>query len=113
MRRCFAAPLAAALALAGAPATAQRPQARNFAPEQLKTGAEIYERNCSPCHGARMLDAQGASDLRKFPHNERERFIASVVGGKNQMPAWGGMLKPEDIEALWAYVVSAESVYSH
>ena len=97
-----------AAALACAPAAAQSPQARNFAPEQLKTGAEIYARNCSPCHGARMLDPQGASDLRKFPRGERERFINSVTRGKNQMPPWGDLLKPEDVKALWAYVVAGE-----
>ena len=97
----------AGLILFCGPATAQLP------PEQIQRGAAIYERNCSPCHGARMQDPQGAFDLRKFPHNERERFIASVARGKNQMPGWGGMLKPEDIEALWAYVVSAESIYGH
>jgi len=101
------APLVAA-ALACAPAAAQSPQARNFAPEQLKTGSEIYARNCSPCHGARMLDPQGASDLRKFPRGERERFINSVTRGKNQMPPWGDLLKPEEVEALWAYVVAGE-----
>jgi alcohol dehydrogenase (cytochrome c) len=97
-------------ALACAPATAQSPQVRNFAPEQLKTGAEIYARNCSPCHGARMLDPQGASDLRKFPRAERERFINSVTRGKNQMPPWGDLLKPEEVEALWAYVIAGERI---
>ena len=87
--------------------------AQSPAPEQIARGAALYERNCSPCHGARMQDPQGASDLRKFPHGERERFITSVSRGKNQMPPWGGMLKPEDIEALWAYVVSAENIYGH
>src|SRR5947208_16098749 len=101
MRRRVAASLAAALALAGAPATAQSPPARNFAPEQLKTGAEIYARNCSPCHGARMLDPQGASDLRKFPRGERERFINSVTRGKNQMPPWGNRLNRNDAETRW------------
>jgi mono/diheme cytochrome c family protein len=94
--------------LAWSSALAQAP-----APQQIQRGADIYERNCSPCHGARMQDPQGAFDLRKFPHGERERFITSVARGKNQMPAWGGMLKPEDIEALWAYVVSDESVHGH
>ncbi|HMH17737.1 MAG TPA: cytochrome c [Burkholderiales bacterium] len=93
-------------ALVCAPAAAQ-------SPEQLKTGAEIYERNCSPCHGARMLDPQGAADLKKFPHDQRERFINSVTRGKNQMPPWGDLLKPEEVEALWAYVAGAESVHSH
>jgi cytochrome c6 len=98
-----------AAALACAPAPAQSP-AQNFAAGQLKTGAEIYARNCSPCHGARMLDPQGASDLRKFPRGERERFVNSVTRGKNQMPPWGDLLKPEEVEALWAYVVAGEKI---
>ena len=95
-----------ALALACAPAMAQDAQT-------LKAGAEIYERNCSPCHGARMMDPLGAADLRKFPRDQHDRFVDSVTKGKNQMPPWGGLLKPEDVEALWTYVVNAESVYGH
>jgi len=93
--------IAGALALACAPAFAQQP-------EQLKAGAELYARNCSACHGARMLDPEGAFDLRKFPRDQRERFINSVTKGKNQMPPWGGLLKPEEIEALWLYVIAGE-----
>jgi mono/diheme cytochrome c family protein len=96
-------------ALTCAPAAGQGPQ-WDFATEQLKTGAEIYARNCSPCHGARMLDPQGASDLMKFPRGERERFVNSVTRGKNQMPPWGGLLKPEEVEALWAYVVAGGKI---
>ena len=87
--------------------------AQSLAPEQIQRGAAIYARNCSPCRGARMLDPQGAFDLRKFPHDQRERFINSVVRGKNQMPGWGDQLKPEELAALWAYVVAAESIYGH
>lgn len=94
-----------AAALACAPAMAQSPQL-----QQLNTGAEIYARNCSPCHGARMLDPQGASDLMKFPRGERERFVNSVTRGKNQMPPWGDLLKPEEVEALWAYVVAGGKI---
>jgi mono/diheme cytochrome c family protein len=93
--------VAGALALACAPGFAQQP-------ETLKAGAEIYARNCSACHGARMLDPQGAFDLRKFPRDQRERFVASVTKGKNAMPPWGDVLKPEDIEALWLYVTTGE-----
>ncbi|HXM81894.1 MAG TPA: cytochrome c [Burkholderiales bacterium] len=96
----------ASLAMVCFPAMAQ--QAEPFTPQQLKTGADIYARNCSPCHGARMLDPQGAFDLRKFPPNERERFVNSVVRGKNQMPPWGDLLKPDELEALWAYVIAGE-----
>ena len=54
----------------------------------------------------RLLDPQGAFDLRKVPRGERERFMNSVIRGKNQMPAWGDLLKREDLDALWAYVLS-------
>ena len=92
-----------ALAIACGPAAAQDAQ-------KVKLGAEIYARNCSPCHGARMLDPQGAFDLRKFPRDQRERFVNSVTRGKNQMPPWGDLLKPEEVEALWAYVVAGEKI---
>lgn len=108
MRRLAAGAAAAAFACA---ALAQdRPR---FTPEQIRSGAEVYERNCSACHGARMQDPQGAFDLRQFPRAERERFVLSVSRGKNQMPPWGDLLKPGEIEALWAYVVSAEDLYGH
>jgi mono/diheme cytochrome c family protein len=77
-------------------------------PQGVTLGAEIYARNCSACHGARMLDPQGAFDLRKFPRDQRERFVTSVTKGKNQMPPWGDVLKPEEIEALWLYVTTGD-----
>jgi mono/diheme cytochrome c family protein len=94
---------AAALALWCATAAAQAQTQ-----EQIATGSEIFARNCSPCHGARMQDPEGAFDLRKFPPTEHDRFVRSVTNGKNQMPAWGDLLKGDDIEALWAYVTLGE-----
>ena len=47
-------------------------------------------------------------DLLKFPRDEKNRFLTSVTKGKNQMPPWGGLLEPADIEALWAYVMAGE-----
>ena len=80
----------------------------SFAPEQVRAGAEIFERNCAPCHGPQMRDPESAFDLRKFPHNQHDRFVSSVTRGKNQMPPWGDMLKSDEIEALWAYVTMGE-----
>jgi mono/diheme cytochrome c family protein len=77
-------------------------------PQQIAAGADIFARNCSPCHGPRMQDPESAFDLRKFPPGEHERFVRSVTNGKNQMPPWGDLLKPDDIEALWAYVTEGE-----
>lgn len=98
--------LVAAVALGCATAAAQEPQA--FTPEQIAAGAEIFARNCSPCHGPRMRDPESAFDLRKFPRDQHDRFVAAVTRGKNQMPPWGDLLKPDDIEALWAYVMAGE-----
>jgi mono/diheme cytochrome c family protein len=94
--------------LACAPAAAENSRPQSFTAEQVQAGADIYERNCSPCHGPRMLDPQSAFNLRNFPHDQHDRFVNSVARGKNQMPPWGDMLKPDDIEALWAYVRNGE-----
>lgn len=48
-----------------------------------------------------------AYDLRKFPHNDKARFVNSVANGKSSgMPPWKGTLSDEQIEQLWAYVLS-------
>jgi mono/diheme cytochrome c family protein len=98
--------IAVAILLASAPASAE--EAQKFTPEQVSAGAEIYSTNCSPCHGARMQDPGSAFNLRKFPHDQRDRFINSIVRGKNQMPPWGDFFKPDQLDALWAYIVTGE-----
>jgi mono/diheme cytochrome c family protein len=89
--------------LAGAPRAQDA-----FTPEQVNLGRALYARNCSPCHGPRMQDPESAFDLRKFPRGERARFVAAVTRGKNQMPPWGDLLKPDEVAALWAYVSAGE-----
>ena len=86
---------------------AQSPGVETFSPEQIKRGAATFSSFCTPCHGERMENPD-LFDLRKFPPDQRSRFINSVTNGKNQMPPWRGQLKPEEIEALWAYVVAGE-----
>jgi mono/diheme cytochrome c family protein len=98
-----AALLGCALSSCGAMANAEE-----FPPERVRAGAAIFSRNCSPCHGTRMQNPESAFDLKTFPPGQHERFVNSVTRGKDQMPPWGGLLKPEDIEALWAYVMAGE-----
>jgi mono/diheme cytochrome c family protein len=100
--------LAVVALLAGTGASAQKAETQKFPKKQIAQGAAIFARNCSPCHGAHMQDPNGAFDLRTFPHDQHERFVHSVTHGKNSMPPWGDLLKPADIEALWAYVVAGE-----
>ena len=43
-----------------------------------------------------------------FPRNAHARFVDSVANGKCNMPPWDDVLDPDDIEALWAYVIGGE-----
>jgi alcohol dehydrogenase (cytochrome c) len=47
-----------------------------------------------------------AFDLRKFPRNDKARFLNSVTNGKGGMPPWKGMLSEEQIDQLWEYVLT-------
>lgn len=103
--------IGAVLVLVCSGVAAQIPQIRepiSFTPEAIKKGAGIFSQNCAACHGARMADPQGAFDLRKFPREEKGRFVTSVVKGKNSMPPWGDLLQGDEIETLWAYVIAGE-----
>ena len=82
--------------------------AQEFPAEKIKLGADMYARHCSACHGVRMKNPEGAFDLMKFPPDQEGRFRNSDSKGKNSMPPWESLLKPEDIDALWAYVVAGE-----
>ena len=77
-------------------------------PEQVKTGAEVYARNCATCHGNRMKNPEWAIDLATIPKDDRQRFIQSVTNGRNNMPPWGDVLKADEIAALYAYFSKGE-----
>ena len=98
--------LSLGLVLACTSAEAQDPQ--SFPREQIDKGAEVYSTYCVPCHGAAMDYPGGSFDLRTFPPQQYPRFANSVTKGKNNMPPWGDVLQPGDLEALWAYVVAGE-----
>lgn len=75
-------------------------------------GKQLYVTNCVHCHGINMVTPGTiAYDLRQFPPDDHARFVNSVTHGKNnRMPAWGDLLQPDDIEALWAYVLTGGKV---
>lgn len=74
-------------------------------PALAKQGKRLYALVCARCHGLNMaLTGESTFNLREFPLDQKERFVESVTKGKRAMPAWGGMVSPEEIEALWAYI---------
>ena len=96
-----------AAAIAVAPAGPPNSVAEQFAPEQIEKGAETFAVFCTQCHGERMSNPE-FFNLKTFPPDQHSRFINSVTNGKNAMPPWRSVLKPEDIEALWSYVIAGE-----
>ncbi len=96
--------LAATVAASGAAGGAARAQ---DAPAPGKTGPQLYRQLCSHCHGFNMVNPGTSSyDLRRFPVDQQDRFVASVMNGKNTMPAWGGELTADELDKLWDYVRS-------
>lgn len=100
--------LALCLGIAGAGTVAQDAGVKPFPPEQIKRGATVYANHCVTCHGPRLANPEWAVDLRKFPREDRARFIDTVTYGVRNMPPWGDLIAPPDVEALWAYVITGE-----
>ena len=71
-----------------------------------ETGASLYANRCAGCHGEELRNYSGgqAFDLRRLRPDEHDRFVQSVISGKDNMPSWYGVLKMEEIEAIWAYI---------
>jgi cytochrome c55X len=115
--RCEWVALATAAAIAAtlpalAADSAQKNAAASPAPggdaAQVDQGRRIYAQHCSHCHGFNMVSAGNVTfDLREFPRDQKDRFLESVVNGKdNRMPPWGDVLSVDEIEAIWAYVLT-------
>jgi cytochrome c55X len=95
--------LALALPLAAAPAAAF---AQDGQADAAAAGRRIYTMSCQRCHGLNLATNGIGFDLRKFPEHDKERFLRSVTNGLRAMPAWGGTLKPEQMDLVWAYIGS-------
>ncbi len=78
-----------------------------FTAEQVEAGREQFHRTCAQCHGRNMVNAgTTVYDLRKFPTDQHERFVNSVLKGKGNMPSFKGAIDEAAIAALWAYVAT-------
>jgi mono/diheme cytochrome c family protein len=74
-------------------------------------GWRQYSVNCARCHGQDVLPNPVAANLLvslgpRGPINSQEKFLEVVSKGKPErgMPAFGTLLTPEQINAIYAYV---------
>src|SRR4051794_24539840 len=77
----------------------------------VEKGNTLYHNRCAGCHGEQLKAFAGgpAFDLRRLRPDEHDRFVESVISGKDNMASWYGILKPQGIEAIWAYMVDRQS----
>jgi mono/diheme cytochrome c family protein len=75
-------------------------------PTMVAKGEDIYSVYCWTCHGERLRNPGGGTsfDLRRLRPQDYERFVNSVLNGKNTMPPWRGILDQAQIDAIWSYI---------
>jgi mono/diheme cytochrome c family protein len=71
---------------------------------RAQDGEEIYAEHCASCHGEKLRSTGAIPDLRELGDGDRGRFDRAVLEGRGQMPAWEGVLSPDEIDQVWAYL---------
>ncbi len=94
--------------------------ARAMEVEEIEHGAEIFARDCSPCHGRRgegVRDGGPAINTQEFLSEARDELIFSTITyGRpgTLMPAWGqahgGPYTAQVVEGLVAFIRSWQSM---
>ena len=74
--------------------------------EKARAGEQVFDTNCAACHGERMSNPNGIFDLTQLREGDRPRFDRVLANGKGQMPSWAGVLSPEEMDQVWAYIQS-------
>jgi quinohemoprotein ethanol dehydrogenase len=80
----------------------------NASPEIIHDGQLLYTANCASCHGLNVV-AGPLPDLRYATRQVHEQFEAIVLGGARAtlgMPPFKDLLKPDQVKAIQAYVLS-------
>jgi mono/diheme cytochrome c family protein len=74
--------------------------------DPIEAGRKLYIGSCQRCHGINLSTSGIGFDLRTLTPQDKERFLRAVTNGLRAMPAWGGTLKPEQMELIWGYIGS-------
>lgn len=107
--------LAAEMAAADArwPAQAQAMIQFTMSAEAATAGETVYGANCFPCHGVDLEGGIGPSfiDAEWIHGGQAEDIVRIIRDGVTTagMVAWGGILSPEQINQVAAYVIQKHS----
>lgn len=77
---------------------------------EKQDGKQIFTANCTACHmgGNNVIIASKnlkLATLKQYNMNSLEAIKNQVKNGKNAMPAFGGRLSDEQVEAVATYVM--------
>ena len=79
-------------------------------PKSVEEGKEVFTKNCAACHAADGggLIGPNLTDDAWIHGGTIDKIHTTIVDGvlAKGMPAWGQMLKPEDVEHVTSYVWS-------
>ncbi len=85
------------------------PPAPSASPDTVDRGRGLYELYCTQCHGHSVVAGGVVPDLRYASSLASSASYASIVLGgalsKNGMLSFAQYLKPDDVEAIRAYVI--------
>ena len=107
--------LAAEMAAAEAqfPTQAQAQVAFTYSDESADAGQQVYDQNCFPCHGMQMEGGIGPSFVdEEWVHGgQAENILTTIREGVPTMGmvAWQGILSPEQVNDVAAYVIRRHS----
>jgi len=75
------------------------------------TGADLYEDNCSSCHGSSLEGGVGPRlDAGSESAEETDsRLTARIHDGKRAMPAFGGSMTDEQIELIVEFLRESQN----
>lgn len=94
----------------------ERVYAMHSSPEEMKTGAAVYEENCVQCHleGGRGDIGPNLTDDHWILAKGTPATVYQVIytgSEENGMPAWGEILSVEDMYRVTAYVMSFHNTF--
>ncbi len=72
----------------------------------VRRGSQLFSTNCQACHGQKGAGGAGPKLLRNPILDNQDRFWETVLQGRNAMPAWGAILKRQDIADIHAWLQS-------
>jgi hypothetical protein len=81
----------------------------NATPAMIRKGEILYSQQCFYCHGVGVVSSSGVPDLRYASAATHHQFESIVLGGAYQqmgMPSFKDALKPDQVRAIEAYVLS-------